>query len=124
MCVSGVGGCDSACPRGTTDNRSVAAQRARGVGLAHLLAALHADLPGLLHEVVLGAVLVLAGLAALLGRLVAAATAGVGVRDPRRLLLARALLAQTLVLLVVLGARTVILRHVQGLPDRAGIMTR
>src|SRR5215212_6257619 len=88
-------------------SRARASMVAEGVdqlALAHLRAALDADLLGALLEVVLAPVLVGAGLAALLAGLLP-----VAVGDPRRLLLARALVAQRLVLLLVLDARAGIL---------------
>src|SRR3954452_107977 len=94
-------------PGGTASRRNlrsistwlVVAQRLDEIALAHLGAPLDADLGGALLQVLLGPVVVGAGLAALLrGRL------AVGVGDPRRLLLALALPAQSLVLLGVFDA--------------------
>src|SRR4051794_26527149 len=76
--------------------------------LVHLRTALDADLLRPLLEILLAPVVVGAGLAALLG-----GRRGVGVGDPRPFLLARALIAQPLVALVVLPARAVVLRHWQ-----------
>src|SRR4051812_40327900 len=92
---------------------SVVAQRAGELALAHLRAALDADLPGLLDQLVLRPVVVGAGLAAL------AADGGprgvVGrVGDARGLLLARALSSQRLVLLLVLDG---VVGHALLLPD-------
>src|SRR5690242_2350371 len=80
---------------------SVVAQRVDKLALVHLRAALDADLRGALLEIVLAPVVIGAGLPALLRCRVA-----VRVGDPRRLLLACALIAQDLVLLWVLDART------------------
>src|SRR5215212_3921503 len=86
---------------------SMVAQRLDQIALAHLRAALDADLGRALGQVLLRPVLVGAGLPALLG---GRAAARVG--DPSRLLLALALLAQGLVLFRVLHARAVtLLRH-------------
>src|SRR4051812_22287954 len=84
-----------------TCTRSAVAEGVDQLALVHLRAALDADVLRLLLEVALRPVLVAARLAAL-----AAGRAAVGVRDPRGLLLARALLPQPLVLAVVLYART------------------
>src|SRR5689334_38964 len=75
------------------------AQRVDQLVLGHVGAAVDPDLGGPLLEVVLAPVLVAPGLAALLAGLVA-----VAVGDPRGLLLARALVAQGLVLILVLDA--------------------
>src|SRR5215210_125987 len=84
----------------------VVAQRVDELVLVHLGASLDAELPGALLEVFLGLLLVP-------GRLAAALASGLAVRvgDPGRLLLARPLVTQFLVLLVVLDVRSVVLGH-------------
>src|SRR3954454_1508524 len=77
--------------------------------------------PRLFGELRLAAGLLSALLAALLrGRV---ARAGVRVRDLRRALLGHALLAQTLVLLVVLDRRTVIFSHADPIPGAESAST-
>src|SRR5215211_3327306 len=109
---------------------SAVSQRVDELALVHLRAALDADVGGLLLELLLRLVLVLRRLAALLGRL---AAARLGVGDPRRLLLARAVVAQRLVGLVVLDGRAVVLGHAfassyglcaHALPEKARPFTR
>ena len=85
---------------------SVVAQRVDQLALAHPGASLDADLLGGLIEIASAPVLVGGRLAAAL-----AGPAAPGVGDPRCLLLARALLLQRLVLLVVLDLRTMVLGH-------------
>src|SRR4051812_1911280 len=84
----------------------VVAQGVDQLVLVHVRAPLDADLGGPLLEVVLVPVLVGRRLAALV-RL----GLGVGVRDPRRLLLGRALVPKRLVLLVVLYGWSVVFGH-------------
>src|SRR5829696_7363060 len=109
---------------------SAVSQRVDELALVHLRAALDADVGGLLLKLLLRLVLVLRRLAALLGRL---AAARLGVGDPRRLLLARAVVAQRLVGLVVLDGRAVVLGHAfassyglcaHALPEKARPFTR
>ena len=88
-------------PEAGGGRRSVVAQRLDELVLGHGGAALDVELAGPLRELVLGPVLVGAGLAAALGDLVPAVPGG-RVGDPRGLLLARALAAQRLVDLGVL----------------------
>src|SRR5688500_611062 len=89
------------------------AERVDQLSLVHLRAALDPDVGGLLHQLVLRLVLVLGGLAPLARR---PAPAGLGVGDPGGLLLARPLLAQRLVGLVVLHGRAMVLRHLRASP--------
>src|SRR5215213_8535848 len=86
-------------------SRLVVAERVDQLALAHLRAALDADVGGLLLQLLLRLVLVLRGLAALLRRL---AAARLRVGDARRLLLAGTALAHPLVGLVVLHRRAVV----------------
>src|SRR3712207_684269 len=85
---------------------SVVAERVDELALVHVGASLDTDLPGALLQLLLGPVLVAAGLPAALPSLRARS-----IGDPGRLLLALPLLAQPLVLLVVLDARHVVLGH-------------
>src|SRR4051812_7011034 len=105
---------------------AVVGARGRGLGvpqsvdqlaLVHLRAAIDAHVGRLLLQLLLRLVLVLRGLAALLRGV---AAAGLGVGDACRLLLARAVVAQRLIGLVVLHRGPVVLGHIQGIPGRAG----
>src|SRR3981081_4654906 len=80
---------------------SVVSQRAHELGLAHRGPAADPDLPRTLDQVRLGPVVVGRALAALLADL-AAGAAGRRIGDPRRLLLALALVTQLLICLLVL----------------------
>src|SRR5258708_8103982 len=82
--------------------RSVVSQRANELGLAHRGPTVDADLSRAFDPVRLGPVVVSRALAALLGDLAAGAP-GRRVGDPRRLLLALALLAELLVGLLLLN---------------------
>src|SRR5215210_3847930 len=84
----------------------VVAQRVDELVLVHVGASLDAELPGALLEVFFRLLFVLGRLTATLARGLAAR-----VGDPGRLLLARPLVTQPLVLLVVLDARPVVLGH-------------
>src|SRR4051812_3143184 len=81
-------------PKTQPQTHSVVAQGVDELALVHLRAALDAHLGRPLLQLVLGLVLVARGLPALLG---GTAAAGLGVRDARRLLLARSALAQSFV---------------------------
>src|SRR4051794_20882763 len=92
---------------------SVVAQGVDELVLAHLRAAVDADLGSALLEIVLGPVLVGTGLAAAL-----AGRCAVRIGDPRGLLLAGALVAERLVLLWILDAGSwALLWHTTGLPS-------
>src|SRR3954462_8316282 len=97
--------------------RLVVAQRVDQLVLAHVRAAFDAELLRAVLEVVDRPVLVAARLAALLGHVLATR---LGVGDAGGLLLAGAVLAQLLVELVVLDARSVVLGHVLRVPRRPG----
>src|SRR4051812_34602154 len=99
--------------------RPVGAQRAGQPGPGHGRATFAAGLLRAVLEVVDRPVLIAARLAALLGHVLATR---LRVGDPGGLLLAGAVLAQLLVELVVLDARSVVLGHVPGLPREPGLM--
>src|SRR5690606_3335242 len=91
---------------------SVVAQSVHQLGLVHRGPALHADLAGALQELVLRPVLVRGALAAPAADRLLALGRG-GVRDPRGLLLALALVSELLVRLLVLDLRS---GHIGQLP--------
>src|ERR1700749_4353768 len=97
-------GCASpASPSGSGEG-SVVSQGLDQLRLGHGRATLDANLPGLLDQVLLAPVVVGAALAALAAHL-AARTARGRVRDPRRLVLALAALAELLIRFLVLDLR-------------------